>query len=222
MILSFIHPYQIGGILFPVKGYNDGFFIGSISLIFLTLLYVAFICPESRVPSDIIAAEHSDRETSLVASPMINIRRLATKLLSALLLPISIFAPKRVPGTSRRNWNMTLCGLSLFFYVVSTVSTLLRDAYSDIQPFLGCLFSQILVCPTRVRVDNCSGSYPYLNQESTPIKTNLSLVITCRHCGSPGLSICSSSSQVGCPSKSLLSPLTHFACSPTSLLETQA
>ncbi len=151
--------------MFPVKGYNDGFFIGSISLIFLTLLYVAFVCPESRVPSNIIAAEHSDREMSFVTSPVIAIRRLTTKLLSALLLPISIFAPRRVPGTSRRNWNMTLCGLSLFFYVVSTVSTLLCKVYIDVQPFLGCLFCQIHVCPTCLRVDNCSGSYLCLNQE---------------------------------------------------------
>ena len=30
---------------------------------------------------------------------------------------------------------MTLCGLSLFVYVVSTVSTLLCEVYSDVQPF---------------------------------------------------------------------------------------
>lgn len=52
-------------------------------------------------------------------------RRLLFKFISALLLPISMFAPRRIPGTLRKNYNMTLVGLSLFLYIVSTVSSFL-------------------------------------------------------------------------------------------------
>ncbi|KAF9532510.1 major facilitator superfamily domain-containing protein [Crepidotus variabilis] len=110
----------IGGLFFPPKGYSDGFFLGSISLITITILYVAFIMPESRKPAAREASQHNDEEISFKKSPIEVAQRVTTTFLSALLLPISMFAPRRIPGSSRRNWNMTLCGLSLFLYLVST------------------------------------------------------------------------------------------------------
>jgi hypothetical protein len=114
--------FKVGGLLFPTKGYNDGYFIGSISLIGAILLYVIFICPESRVPEAILPVEGSDETPSFKTTPLLAMRALAIKLFTALLLPISMFAPRRLPGTLRRNWNMTLCGLSIHLYIVSTVS----------------------------------------------------------------------------------------------------
>jgi hypothetical protein len=117
--------FKIGGFLFPSKGYNDGFFIGSISLIGAILFYVIFICPESWMPEENVTVDRLDETPSFKSRPLLAIQAKFTKLLSALLLPMSIFAPRRVPGTSRRNWNMTLCGLGIHLYIVSTVSTIL-------------------------------------------------------------------------------------------------
>ena len=119
---SLLTPFKIGGYLFPANGYNDSFFIGSISLIGAILFYVVFICPESRMPEETAATEISDETPSFKSDPLSAMRAIAIKLLTALVLPISMFAPRRVPGTSRRNWNMTLCGLSIHLYIVSTVS----------------------------------------------------------------------------------------------------
>ncbi|KAF8968173.1 major facilitator superfamily domain-containing protein [Flammula alnicola] len=110
----------LGGLFFPPKGYSDGYFFGSIGLISLTLLYVIFVCPESRPPSKPAATARQQNTLSFKESPMLACRRLILNFASALLLPISMFAPRRVPGSSRKNYNMTFVGLSLFFYIVST------------------------------------------------------------------------------------------------------
>jgi len=110
----------IGGLFLPPKGYNDGYFFGSISLITLTLLYVVFICPESLTVSTPAVRSRAPDGPQFKTSPFLALHRLAKKFFSALLLPISMFSPRRIPGTSRRNYNMTLIGLSLFLYIVST------------------------------------------------------------------------------------------------------
>ncbi|KAF5327010.1 hypothetical protein D9619_004881 [Psilocybe cf. subviscida] len=118
-----------GGLFFPPKGYSDGHFFASITLISLTILYVIFVCPESRIPSP---SESTTTPTTPIAkiksalalSPMQMARRVPVLLhsfMSAILLPVSMFAPRRVPGTRRKNWNMTYVGLSLFLYIVSTL-----------------------------------------------------------------------------------------------------
>ncbi|KAF8199603.1 hypothetical protein BJ912DRAFT_1129825 [Pholiota molesta] len=110
----------LGGFFFPTKGYSDGYFYGSIGLISFTILYVIFVCPESKVPAAPVATAPARNSLSAKESPMVAGRRLLFKFISALLLPISMFAPRRIPGTSRKNYNMTLVGLSLFLYIVST------------------------------------------------------------------------------------------------------
>ncbi|KAJ3514068.1 hypothetical protein NLJ89_g2588 [Agrocybe chaxingu] len=110
----------ICGKIFPPKGYHDGFFFGSISLIAANILFVIFICPESRFPPPPTDNTVSADEVSFKNSPLLAIQRLSVNFLTSLLLPISMFMPLRVPGSSRRNYNMTLVGLSLFLYIVST------------------------------------------------------------------------------------------------------
>jgi len=110
----------IGGLLFPSHGYSDSFFFGSISLIALTLAYIILLCPESRTPSTPEIRSRTQNNLSLKISPVLFARRLIFNFASALLLPISMFAPRTVPGSSRKNYNMTFVGLSLFLYVVST------------------------------------------------------------------------------------------------------
>ncbi|PPQ67486.1 hypothetical protein CVT25_006027 [Psilocybe cyanescens] len=110
----------LGGLFFPPKGYSDGFFFGSIGLITFTLLYVILICPESRtLPTEVVVSRVRD-DLSFKASPVLAVRRLFVNFISALLLPISMFTPRRIPGSSRYNYNMTFVGLSLFLYIVST------------------------------------------------------------------------------------------------------
>ncbi|CAA7267114.1 unnamed protein product [Cyclocybe aegerita] len=110
----------ICGKIFPPKGYHDGFFFGSISLIAANILFVIFICPESRFPPPATDNTLSADQVSFKNSPLLAIQRLFVNFLSSLMLPISMFMPLRVPGSSRRNYNMTLVGLSLFLYIVST------------------------------------------------------------------------------------------------------
>ncbi|PPQ71192.1 hypothetical protein CVT24_010010 [Panaeolus cyanescens] len=110
----------LGGLFFPPKGYNDGFFYGSIGLISATILYVIFICPESRQPQRVpVVQERGDLASK--PSPVITIGKLLKNFATALLLPISMFTPRRsFDNPSKRNWNMTFVGLGLFLYLVST------------------------------------------------------------------------------------------------------
>ncbi len=71
-------------------------------------------------------------------------RRLFFKFISALLLPITMFAPRRIPGTSRKNYNMTLVGLSLFLYIVSTVSSFFLGVLWCLNEFQGVYSAKYL------------------------------------------------------------------------------
>ncbi|KAF8907370.1 major facilitator superfamily domain-containing protein [Gymnopilus junonius] len=110
----------LGGYFFPAKGYNDGFFYTSIGIITFTLLYVIFVCPESLKHSERTVQSRTQDDLSFKTSPLLVVRRLIMNFISALLLPISMFTPLRIPGSSRYNYNMTLVGLSMFLYIVST------------------------------------------------------------------------------------------------------
>jgi len=110
----------IGGLFFPAQGYSDAFFFGSISLIAVALAYLIVLCPESRIASTPEVNSCTHDNPSFKISPILSARRLIFNFSSALLLPISMFAPRAVPGSSRKNYNMTFVGLSLFLYIVST------------------------------------------------------------------------------------------------------
>ena len=112
---------KIGGLFFPAQGYSDAFFFGSISLIALTLAYVIILCPESRTASTPEVSSRAQENLSVKISPILSARRLVSNFASSLLLPISMLAPRAVPGSSRKNYNMLFVGLGLFLYIVSTV-----------------------------------------------------------------------------------------------------
>ncbi|KAJ3574175.1 hypothetical protein NP233_g1930 [Leucocoprinus birnbaumii] len=107
-----------GGFFLPKTGYSDSFFYSSITLLVCTILYITFICPESRFPSrdeNTYSRDFSD----LKSSPIQASRRLFKKFMTDLFSSVAIFSPKRVPDTNKRSWNMTLVGLSFFLYCVS-------------------------------------------------------------------------------------------------------
>ncbi|KAF9445477.1 hypothetical protein P691DRAFT_777552 [Macrolepiota fuliginosa MF-IS2] len=108
-----------GGLFLPKTGYSDSFFFCSITLLISTILYLLFICPESRFPSHDAADSYAGDFLAFKTSPLQAARRLTTKFISAVVSPIAIFAPKRTRGTNQRSWNMTLVGLSFFIYCVS-------------------------------------------------------------------------------------------------------
>lgn len=120
--LDFAHFSQFGGLFLPKTGYSDSFFFCSITLLVCTILYVLFVCPESRFPPDAAGDSYARDFRQLKSSPIQAARHLIRKFISALLSPISIFAPKRIRGTNKTSWNMTLVGLSFFIYCVSIVS----------------------------------------------------------------------------------------------------
>ncbi|KAF9565255.1 MFS general substrate transporter [Agrocybe pediades] len=110
----------VTGLFLPHKGYDDGYFFGSITLIALTLLYVVVICPESRKPQAQATRMQARESLSFKESPVLATRNLFLNFLTSLLLPISMFTPRPIPGSTRKNYNMTFVGLSLFLYIVST------------------------------------------------------------------------------------------------------
>lgn len=101
----------------------DNFFYVSILLLALTFLYVIFILPESRQPTAPTLDAYDDDETpKWKVSPILSIRRIIGRFLSALMIPITMFAPRRVAGhPSRRNYNLTLVGVGLFLYIIQNV-----------------------------------------------------------------------------------------------------
>jgi len=122
-VISFLTMKQVTGLFLPHKGYDDGYFFGSIMLITLTLLYVIIICPESKKPAAQAERTQVRESLSFKVSPLLATRNLFLNFLTSLMLPISMFTPRPIPGTTRKNYNMTYVGLSLFLYIVSTVRT---------------------------------------------------------------------------------------------------
>ncbi|RDB25839.1 putative membrane protein C14C4.07 [Hypsizygus marmoreus] len=98
----------------------DHAFYLSISLLALTLSYVTLLCPESHQPMPYELEVTSLDTMSFKASPVVLLRRYLHRFLTALLIPIAMFAPRSTPGSSRRNYNLTLVGAGLFTYIIST------------------------------------------------------------------------------------------------------
>lgn len=122
---------EIAGFFLPKTGYSDSFFLTSIGLIIFTLLYVIFVCPESLDPVEAVVADTTrDDRLQFKTSPILAARSTISRILSSLLSPILMFAPRRVPNSRRWNYSMTLVGLALFSYIVSTVR--------GIRPSLSC------------------------------------------------------------------------------------
>ncbi|EKM78815.1 hypothetical protein AGABI1DRAFT_75334 [Agaricus bisporus var. burnettii JB137-S8] len=107
-----------GGLFLPKTGYSHSFFLCSIGLLICTILYVLFICPESKFPSETADNSPSDFQR-LKHSPIQAMRHVSVKFITALLSPLFVFAPQRIRGTNKRSWNMTLVGLSFLIYCIS-------------------------------------------------------------------------------------------------------
>ncbi|KAG6849781.1 hypothetical protein H0H93_005166 [Arthromyces matolae] len=94
-------------------------FVLSISLLIGTLVYVLLLCPESREPTAPERGVSTTEGLSFASDPLTVIRGYLTRFISALMIPITMFAPRIVPGRAGRNWNITLVGMGLFLYLVS-------------------------------------------------------------------------------------------------------
>ncbi|KAF9004010.1 major facilitator superfamily domain-containing protein [Cyathus striatus] len=108
-----------GGFFLPKTGYSDAFFFVSISLIVAIMAYVFFLLPESRFPPEAPRLERQP-SGSLQLKTSVQVAKVQLgKFMAALLSPIMMFRPRSIPGSKKRDWNMTLVGLALFIYLVS-------------------------------------------------------------------------------------------------------
>ncbi|KAG6817666.1 hypothetical protein H0H87_005424 [Tephrocybe sp. NHM501043] len=117
----------------------------SISLLAAVLFYVLLLCPESREPT---ALDHDATHLEGIrfkSSPLTVIRGYIAQFISALLIPIAMFAPRPVPGRRGRNYNLTLVGIALFLYLVSIVTSqpFVVDVMGGSMLLAGCLFVQL-------------------------------------------------------------------------------
>jgi hypothetical protein len=110
----------------PKVGYSDSFFFWSIGLIFFNLLYMIFVCPESLERPEESEVTEVEEHPGLKPTPLAFARQQMTKFLSALLLPLFMFTPRRQPGNGKRTWMMVFVGLALLAYLISTVSCSIR------------------------------------------------------------------------------------------------
>ncbi|KAF8638310.1 hypothetical protein AX17_002330 [Amanita inopinata Kibby_2008] len=109
------------GLVLPSKDSTDPFFYVSMSLMTITLLYILFLCPESRERISRVA--HTDHviDRRVKTPPFVVIRSYIFKFFSALLSPIAMFAPRPLLGyPHKKSYSLTLVGLSLFVYLIST------------------------------------------------------------------------------------------------------
>ncbi|KAF8896307.1 major facilitator superfamily domain-containing protein [Infundibulicybe gibba] len=111
----------VGGVVLPT-GYHDAthLFYLSISLLAFTFCFVWFLCPESRVPQLSDNVGQSRDGLRFKTSPGLVIGRYTRRAYLALLSPIAMFAPRKMPGTAKKNYNLTILGVSLFVYLIST------------------------------------------------------------------------------------------------------
>ncbi|TFK27512.1 hypothetical protein FA15DRAFT_635667 [Coprinopsis marcescibilis] len=106
---------HFAGHFLPKTGYSDLHFFCSIGVIFFNLIFVLFVCPESLQK----AQPDDDGQTEFKISAAL-IREKATAFVTSIALPISMFAPRRIHGTQKRTYMVTLVGMALFLYLVST------------------------------------------------------------------------------------------------------
>ncbi|GLB40410.1 putative major facilitator superfamily protein [Lyophyllum shimeji] len=98
---------------------SDAFSL-SIGLLATTLFYLVVICPESRQPMEHEEEIFNRQPPLFERSPVLAIRQYTRSMISALIIPVTMFAPRPRPGRSRRNYNLTLLGAALFLYIIST------------------------------------------------------------------------------------------------------
>ncbi|KAF9468036.1 hypothetical protein BDZ94DRAFT_837450 [Collybia nuda] len=109
------------GFVLPKNADIHEFFYLSMTLLVITLVYLVFVCPESREPSAQVPGISSGDSATFKSHPLLVMRRYAYKFITAVMLPISMFAPRSIPGRPNKiNYNITLMGLGLFLYIVST------------------------------------------------------------------------------------------------------
>ncbi|PFH53013.1 hypothetical protein AMATHDRAFT_55923 [Amanita thiersii Skay4041] len=111
----------LSGLVLPSKDYSDWFFYISMSLMITTLLYIIFLCPESRQITQPDINQRQDSNQHLKSSTFLVLRRQTYRFLSTLLSPIAMFAPRSIPNYPRRkSYSLTFVGLALFIYLIST------------------------------------------------------------------------------------------------------
>ena len=114
---------QFSGLVLPKSAILEveHAFALSISLLLAVLVYILLICPESREPT-LPEDEIYHREMPLFMwDPVAVIRSYIIRFVTALVIPITMFAPRTVPGRPGRSYNLTLVGIALFLYLVSIV-----------------------------------------------------------------------------------------------------
>ena len=89
------------------------------------LVYLVLILPESREPTPNERQVPSESHIQFKVSPTLALQRHLHRFASALIVPVTIFAPRQIPGQPhRKNYNLTLVGAATFVYAVSSVRSL--------------------------------------------------------------------------------------------------
>ena len=142
-----------------VPDVNNAFYL-SMSLLAATLVYLVLILPESRQPTLDDRRVPSESHVQFKVSPILVLRRHLHRFASALIIPITIFAPRQIPSQPhRKNYNLTLVGAAIFVYVASNVRALsFRCSYIFKSSPLERWLDQIPICPACVRLDNYAGT----------------------------------------------------------------
>ncbi|KAJ7170735.1 major facilitator superfamily domain-containing protein [Mycena crocata] len=121
----------IGGILlsFTDLGPYSLFYI-SVAIQLVLLIYIIFLFPESLQNKLQLRQVITPVPGSI---PRKSLKDLAKQFFAALISPIAIFRPRTVHhGTAaRKDYNLTLLGLALFLYIVSTAVYQLKYLYGE-------------------------------------------------------------------------------------------
>lgn len=103
----------------PEEHANVSFFYLSASLLVLLALYIVILCPESIQPQQ---SSRSETPSHLREFTPAFVRYQSKKLVTALVSPIAMFAPRphqAIPG--KMDYNLTFLGSALFLYLLSIV-----------------------------------------------------------------------------------------------------
>ncbi|KAG6899546.1 hypothetical protein C0993_009277 [Termitomyces sp. T159_Od127] len=160
----------------------DHAFALSISLLLAVLFYVVLICPESREPTLPEDESYYGETPVFVQDPVAVVRGYTVRFIKALIIPITMFAPRAVPGRAGRSYNLVLVGMALFLYLVSIV----RE-YSLLSGFNLTMCRREYTPPSTCTRNTCTLGRPQ------------SWATTCPFCGSPGPLIFWCSSPVRVP-----------------------
>jgi len=142
----------IAGILLSFTNLGTYFlFYISIVIQLVLLIYIIFFFPESLRSKE--QSTGADAELGLVPnSTLQTLKDLIGRFFVALISPIAIFRPRTVThGTTlRKDYNLTLLGLALFLYIVSTAVYPLKylygqHTYSWTPPQLGYYMSLLWI-----------------------------------------------------------------------------